>query len=318
MYPKEADTVYGCYESGHPLNTFRKTLQGTGFPITAELVLRRATTVNEALRQAELLSGSVDAIQLPEGPVHRAQVAPLALAALLIRQGIDPVPRLSCRDRNRIALQSDLLGLRALGVSSLVLINGSPVPKGNALNAKPVFEVTCPELVAMAQNMNEENWSETAHEFIIGTGATVFAPEQGWSADSLRARAAAGARFLQTQPCFNLKLLKKYMHGLVTAKLTWKYSVIVTLAPLPSADMARWLAEHQRNVLIPDALIDRLENAPDPEHEGIEICAGLMKEFAKLPGVSGINLLTLGKPESAIAAIKASGLRPHLKKPGKT
>ena len=293
------------------MKTFRKTLQGTGFPITAELILRRETTIDEALRQAELLSGSVDAIQVTESPGYRAQVAPLALAALLIRQGIDPVPRLSCRDRNRIALQSDLLGLRALGVSSLVLINGSPLPEGNALNARPVFEVTCPELVAMAHSMNEEDWSETAHEFIIGTGATVFAPEQGWSADSLRARAMAGARFLLTQPCFNLKLLQKYMHGLVAAKLTWKYSVIVTLAPLPSADMARWLAQHQRDVLIPDVLIDRLDNSPNPEQEGIDICASLMKEFAKLPGVSGINLLTLGKPEAAIAAIEASGLRSH-------
>ncbi len=296
-------------ELGPPLKTFREKLQGTGFPITAELSLHRDTTVDEALRQAELLSGSADAIQVTESPGDRAQVAPLALAALLIRQGIDPVPRLSCRDRNRIALQSDLLGLRALGVSTLVLINGSALPEENALNAKPVFEVTCPELVAMAQSMNEEDWSETAHEFIIGTGATVFAPEQGWTADSLRARASAGARFLQTQPCFNLKLLRGYMQGLVAARLTWKYSVVVTLAPLPSADTARWLAENQRNVLIPGALIDRLENSTDPVQEGIDICAGLMKEYAALPGVSGINLLSPGDPGAVIAAIDASGLK---------
>ncbi len=124
----------------------------------------------------------------------------------------------------------------------------------------------------------------------------------------------AGARFLQTQPCFNLVLLRRYLQGLVQAKVTWKYSVIVTLAPLPSAKMARWLAENNRGALIPDALIERLENSTDPEQEGIEICAELMREIADIPGVSGINLLTLGNPRAVTASIKASGLRPTLDK----
>jgi methylenetetrahydrofolate reductase (NADPH) len=292
------------------MKTFRKALQGAGFPITAELSLRKETTVDEALEQAAMLAGSVDAIQVAENPHSWAQVAPHALASLLIRQGIDPVPRLICRDRNRIALQSDLLGLRALGVSSLILNKGSQLPPGNDLKAKPVFDLSCRELVAMAHAMNEEEWSDGDHEFVIGTSATAFAPDPGWNAELLIARSTAGARFLQTQPCFNLKLLRRYMQGMVKAKLTWSYSVIVTLAPLPSADTARWLLQNSRNALIPDAVINRLENTPDPEQEGIDICAELMQEVTRIPGVSGINLLTLGNPEAVIAAIEASGLKP--------
>jgi len=292
-----------------PAKTFRNALQGTGFPITAELFLARRTTIDEVLEQASLLQGYVDAIQVVDNPYNWPQISPLALASLLIRQGIDAIPRLACRDRNRIALQSDLLGLRAMGVSSLVLVKGSPLPEGNDLKAKPVFDLSCPEFVALAQAMNEEIRHDAGHEFVIGTGATVFGPEPGWNADYLLARAMAGARFLQTQPCFNLVLLRRYLQGLVQAKVTWKYSVIVTLAPLPSANMARWLAENSRGTLIPDALIERLENSTEPEQEGIEICAGLMREIADIPGVSGINLLTLGNPRAVTASITASGLR---------
>jgi len=289
----------------HVGKTFRNALQGTGFPVTAELFLGRRSTVEEALQQASLLAGHVDAIQVADNPNSWVQISPLALSGLLLRQGIDPIPRLSCRDRNRIALQSDLLGLRAMGVTSLVLVKGSPPPEGNDLNAKPVFDLNCPELIAMAQLMNEEDWPDAGHEFVIGTGATVFGPEPGWKADYLLARAKAGARFLQTQPCFNLVLLRRYLQGLVQAKVTWQYSVIVTLAPLPSAKMARWLAENQQGALIPDVLVERLENSADPEREGIEICAGLMREIVDIPGVSGINLLTLGRPEAVVAAIQA-------------
>jgi methylenetetrahydrofolate reductase (NADPH) len=297
-----------------PVKSFRTKLQGTGFPITAELFLARRTTVDEAMKQAGQLAGCVDAIQVADNPYSWAQISPLALASLLIREGIDPVPRLACRDRNRIALQSDLLGLRAMGVSSVVLVKGSLLPEGNDLKAKPVFDLGCPELVALAQALNEEGRRDAGHEFVIGTGATVFGPEPGWNADYLLARAMAGARFLQTQPCFNLVLLRRYLQGLVRARVTWKYSVIVTLAPLPSARMARWLAENSRGVLIPDELIERLENSKDPEQEGIEICAELMREIAGVPGVSGINLLTLGNPRAVTASIKASGLRPTLDK----
>jgi methylenetetrahydrofolate reductase (NADPH) len=292
------------------LRTFRRALQETGFSITAELSLRRRTTIDEALRQAGVMADFVDAIQLAGNPHTWNQVSPLALAGLVLGAGIDAVPRLICRDRNRIALQSELLGLRALGVSSLILNKGSRLPAGQELKAKPVFDVSCRELVAMASAMNEEAWADGEHEFLIGTSATVFAPEPGWNAEILLARASAGARFLQTQPCFNLDLLQLFMRRLVEAKITWNYSVIVTLAPLPSAETARWLQENNRRTLIPDSLIERLENAPDPASEGVDICAELMRDIARIPGVSGVNLLTLGNPEAVVAAIEASGL-PH-------
>lgn len=291
------------------MKTFRDALQGTGLPITAELSMPGRLTADDVLRQADRLAGTVDAIQVAESLDAPAPAAPLALASLLLRHGIDAVPRISCRNRNRIALQSDLLGFRALGLGSLVLVKGSPAPGETASPAKPVFDVNCPELVAMAQGITEEAWRGSAHEFVIGTGATVFSPEPGWSAGYLQARSNAGARFLQTQPCFNIDLMSRYMDALVRARLTWKFSVIVTLAPLPSASMARWLMENGRSVLLPESILERLDSARNPENEGIEICAGLMRDYSHLPGVSGFNLLALGRPEAVVEAIRASGLK---------
>lgn len=290
---------------------FRQALQGTGFPIIAELLFPAPVPAGEALRQGRLLAGSVNAIQVAESTDSGIQAAPLALASLLMRDGIDTVPRISCRNRNRIALQSDLLGMRALGVNSIILIQGSALPGEQSVAARAVLDVNCLDLVAMAQGINEEDWPDTAHEFLIGTGAKVFSPAPDWTADELLARANSGARFLQTQPCFSPDLLKKYMQSLVQARLTWNFSVIITLAPLPSTDMARWLIENGRDVLIPDTVIDRLDNATDPVQEGIEICAGLMRDFSELPGVSGFNLLTLGNPDAVIASVLASGLGPN-------
>lgn len=289
------------------MKSFREALQGTGIPITAELSSPAASSVQEVRRQAGLLADFVDAIQLTENPVSEARISTLVLARMLIRNGIDAVPRISCRDHNKIALQSDLLGLRALGISSLVLIDGQAFPE--AVQSKSVFDVRCPELVAMAQELNEEGRQDTAHEFVIGTSLTVTSPEPRLTTDHLLRRAVAGARFVQTQPCFDLEVLSRYMEEFVQAKMTWKFSVIVTLAPFPSVEMARWLAENNRHGLIPDNVIERLKNAASPETEGIEICADLMRDMARVPGVSGFNLLTLGKPEAVVAAIEASGLR---------
>jgi 5,10-methylenetetrahydrofolate reductase len=295
------------------LRTFRQALQERVFTLTAELAFQSETSVDEVLRQADLLSSVVDGFQVAENPQAYMQTSVVALAVLLKRRGLDPIPQLNCRDRNRIALQSDLLGLRALGVTSVMLNKGGRLPAEDETVAAPVFDLNARELVAMAQELNEET-DDVARELLIGTNATVCAPGPRWSPDPLLGRAAAGARFLQTQPCFNAKMLRQYMNRLVEDKITWQFAVIVTLAPLPSAAMAERMAATVRDALIPAPLVRRLEQAADPEQEGVDICAGLIREFADIPGVSGVNLLTLGNPSAVAAAVDASGIRSETEK----
>jgi methylenetetrahydrofolate reductase (NADPH) len=292
------------------LKTFRQALQSAEFAVTAELSAQRETSIDGMLSQAADLAEFVDAVQVREDSHSKVLVSPLAVSSLLLGNGIDSIPSLSCRDRNRIALQSDLLGLRAMGVTSLILNRGKRFPKEIEHEAKPVLDINCRELVAMAHAMNEEEREGAAHEFVIGTGARAQSPGPGWSPEPLLDRASAGARFLQTQPCFDIELLERYMQRLVEARVTWHYSVIITLAPLPHSDVALRLMENSPETIIPKALIHQLETAADPEQEGIDICAGLMKKLAKIPGVTGVNLMTLGNPEAVVAAIDTSGLKP--------
>jgi methylenetetrahydrofolate reductase (NADPH) len=206
-------------------------------------------------------------------------------------------------------LQSDLIGLRAMGVTSVLLTQGNRIQDDHQLEAANVFDTTSREFVALAAALNDDPSLGANENLFIGTGAKVFRPGAEWPAESLKSRSDAGARFLQSQFCFNTDIIRDYMDALVRLKLTWKYAVIISLTVLPSAQTAIWLKRRMRQAKIPVRLVERLENAGDAELEGIRICAELMQEISEIPGVSGVNLMTTGNPESIPAAIKASGLR---------
>jgi methylenetetrahydrofolate reductase (NADPH) len=291
------------------LKKFREALQSQDFSISAELTLRREHTVSDVHRQIDTLGELVDGIQVTDNPWSWVQMSAVSAASLVLQKGIDPIPMLSCRDRNRIALQSDLIGLRAMGVTSVLLTQGAKIKDDHQLKATNVFDTTSLELVAMAGALNDDPSLGPDGNLFIGTGAKVFRAGTEWPAKSLKARSDAGARFLQSQFCFNTDIIREYMDALVRLKLTWKYAVIISLTVLPSAKTAIWLKKNMRQAKIPIWLVERLENAADAELEGIRICTELMQEISEIPGVSGINLMTTGNPESIPTAIKASGLR---------
>ena len=291
------------------MRTFREAVQGKEFSISAELSLRREFTARDVHRQIDVLGEMVDGIQVTDNPWSWVQMSAVAAAGLVLQKGIDPIPWLTCRDRNRIALQSDLVGLRAMGVTSVLLTRGQPVASDHQIKAKTVFDTTGRELVAMANALNDDPSLGPAEELFIGTGARAFRAGAKWQAKSLKARADAGARFVQTQLCFNTDIIRPFIEALVRTKLTWKYAVIISLAVLPSVKTAIWLKENMREVKIPVRLVERLRDAVDAELEGVKICSELMQEISEIPGVSGVNLMTMGNPESIPAAIKASGLR---------
>jgi methylenetetrahydrofolate reductase (NADPH) len=291
------------------LKTFREAVQGEQFSISAELTVTRESTADDVRRQADVLGNYVDGIQVTDNPYAWVQMSALSAAGILIDYGVDAVPIMTCRDRNRIALQSDLLGLQALGVTSLMLMRGPRVPKDHSVPASTVFDLSGRELIALASSLGDKQTPGTGREFFIGTAARAFRPKRDWRAEALVAKAAVGARFMQTQLCFNMDILRYYMECFVEAKLTRSYCVMVTLSPLPSATTARWVKENMSDSRIPDAVIQRLEDAKSPEQEGIAICAELMQEVSGIPGVSGVHLMTTGDPEAIPAAIQASGLR---------
>ena len=289
--------------------TFREAIQKQDFVITAELNLARETDVPAVVQQARILDEHTDAIQVPDNPNARVHMTPLAASNILLQNGIQPIPHLSCRDRNRVALESELLSHGAMGVTSVLLMRGDDLPDNHRPKVKQVFELEGKELIRTARALVDDPTVASVPDFCIGTVATVFNPKAGWKPRSLLTKVEAGARFIQTQLCFDIAGLRRYMKHLVEAQLTWKTAVIVGIATLPSAVSARWLRENLRGSVVPNKVIRRLEQARDPEQEGIIICTELLQELGEVPGVSGAHLMTPGDIETIPAAITAAGLR---------
>jgi 5,10-methylenetetrahydrofolate reductase len=288
---------------------FQQALQGERIAITTDLTLTSSSGPDDIARQVKLLEPWVDGLQVSDNPFAWTQMSALSAALLLQQQGMDPIPILNCRDRNRIALISDLLGLRALGVNNVLLTRGHKFPDAHPIKAAPVFDTSGRELVSLAANLGEGEPQPPGQDFFIGVGARAFRPPRNWNAESLNERSGSGAQFLQTQLCFNTDILREYMQRLVDRRITWKYSVIISLAAIPSALTARWLKQNMSDSRIPDTLVKRLDGAVDAEQEGVAICAELMQQIAEIPGVSGINLMTMGNADHLAAAIEQSGLK---------
>jgi methylenetetrahydrofolate reductase (NADPH) len=288
------------------LKTFQEALRTQDFTLTAQLQLMHNTNRESVLQQADIFSPVVDAIQVTNNPGGSVHMSTLAASSLLIQKGIDPIAQMDCRDRNNIALQSDLIGAQALGITNLLIQRGEQLPQDYRPKTTQVFDIGSGNLISAALSINREDKSA---DFYIGAVVTVFNPKSDWRAKSLLAKANAGAQFLQTQMCFDMDLLRLYMARLVAIRLTHRVQFIVAVATLPSAETARWVRDNVRGSVMPTAVIRRLETAADPEQEGIRLCAELLQEMNEIPGVSGANVLTPGDVATIPAAIHAAGLR---------
>ena len=287
--------------------SFKDSLKTKDFVVTAQVNLAQALEADTLLQQAEILAPAVDAVQLSDS--NQIHMSGLAAAALLLQRGIDPIIHMNCRDRNRVALHKDLIGGAALGVTSILIMRGKRIPDNNPIGVRNVFDVPALEFIAYIHSLKQDEDSSLLSEYFVGANARIIDPEADWTPISLVPKCDAGANFVQLQACFDMEIARNYMARIVETKLTHKASFIMTLAPLPSADIARWLRQNVKDAIVPESIIKRLDQASDPEREGIEICAELMRELTTISGVSGVNLLTPGKLESVPAAINASGVR---------
>lgn len=283
--------------------TFRQALQSDQFVVTAELSLGEGAGARQILHQAEILHGSVAAIQISE---KYSQVSTLAASTLIGNIGIDAIPELSGKDRNRIAFMSDLLGLRALGFNTVMLSAGSQSNPEPNRTTPPVWDVSRHELVTLTNEMNEEDSITPGEEFLIGIRDTIPSAKPDQNFAELHQLASAGAGLLQIECCFDLEILKDYVSRLVDARLTWNYAVMASLAPLPSVDTAHQLLEDNPGSIIPDCILNRLESASNPQAEGIAICSELIREIRAIPGIAGVKLLTQDNPMDVIRSIRDS------------
>ena len=283
-------------------------MQTRDFTITAKIPLTPSTDADLIREQAEILRDNIDAVLLTDNQFGKVHMSTVAASVLLLRNGVDPIMQLSCRNKNRIALISDLLGAAALGITSLLLVQGNKLPKGFDPRPKAVHDVNATELIATALTMKTDEQFESNPDFFIGGNIAPHVPDPGSVPQKLIDKIDAGAQFVQTHVCMNMDLLSNFMKHLVENNLIRRVSFIAGTAVFPTAEAARWLKENRRNVMIPESIIKRLKQAKDPESEGIKICTEQMQEMAEIPGVSGVNVMSGGEASAIVAAVHAANL----------
>ena len=296
------------------MKTLRDALRSEELTLTAELSLDPRQDAADVLEQARTLAAVTDAVQIPDHRHARPHMSNIAVAALLLQNGIDPVVHMNCRDRNRVALQSDILGAQALGATNLLLLRGTNFPADHRPKSTGVFDLGAIDLIATAAAIRDgEVFAKAepaeAAELYVGTIATAFNPADSWEPEKLTSKADAGAQFIQLQNCFDMELLRAYMATIVASKLTWRLQFLAALAVFPSAEAVREFHEVRPDSVIPPALIKRLEQAGDPEAEGVQICAEMLHDITAIAGLSGVTLVTPGDPATIQAAVQASGIR---------
>jgi methylenetetrahydrofolate reductase (NADPH) len=270
-------------------------LNSGDFVVTAEITPPVSTDPAEFLSRAMPLKGLVTAINVTDGAGAKVHLSSLAAAYFLVQNGIEPIFQMTCRDRNRLALQGDILGAISLGIRNMLMLAGDDPKAGDQPEAKPVYDLDSKTLLAMAHRMRKEQKLPSGTEvkggikLVLGAADVPIDPPAGWKPTSLRAKAEAGADFVQTQFCMDVGVVRRYTARLREEGI--RLPMLIGVAPIPSARSARWMREKLFGTLIPDAIVQRLEKAADPKREGRRICIEVLQQLADTPGVAGAHVM---------------------------
>jgi methylenetetrahydrofolate reductase (NADPH) len=299
-------------------HTLEERLRAGRFVLTAELAPPVSCDAEELRRKAAPLKGLPDAVNVTDGAGARAHMAALAAASILIGMDIEPVLQITCRDKNRIALQSEMMGAAALGIRNLLLLTGDDPKAGDQPDTKPVFDVNSATLIETARRLRDEGTLPTGRKvdgkaaFFLGAADMPIDPPADWEPKGLAGKVKSGAQFAQTQFCMDAGIVRRYAAALEKAGITKQLSILIGVNPLRSAKSAQWMKSHLFGTIIPDSYIARLEKAVDPAREGIAICVELIEELATIPGIAGVHIMAPGN-DAAIPHVIAE-VRAHVKK----
>lgn len=293
---------------------FERVLRAGLFAVTSELAPPDSADPEEVYRRARIFDGYVDAINATDGSGANCHMSSLAVCALLTRVGYAPVMQISCRDRNRIAIQGDILGGAAMGVCNLLCLTGDGVQAGDHPQAMPVFDLDSLTLLETARTLRDEHHFLSGRKIsyaprvLLGAAENPFAQPTEFRARRLLKKITAGAQFVQTQFCYDVPLLKAFMRQVEDLGILEKVFILVGLGPLRSARTAEWIRTHVPGVHIPDPVIRRLAGAADSALEGRNLCIDLIQEIRAIKGVRGVHLMAYRQEEAVADIIARSGV----------
>lgn len=270
--------------------SFDHALRTTGFASSIEIPLTANTSTDQLLAMAKSVDATADAVFVPDNRFSHVHASPVSVCAVLLNNGIAPIMELGCRHRNRVALISELLGARTLGVESLLLVRGKKAPQEFLSQTKYVVDTNVTELLGTARNINHDYELPESKPFTIGSNVTAHDPQLHWNPERLKQKIQNGCQFVLTQICLDASVLERYVEHLVSHNLLQKVSLIVSAATFPSYQSLEQLLKDRTHLIISDQNIARLKSARNPEQETVKVCTEFLQAAKDIPGVSGVHL----------------------------
>ncbi len=286
------------YKSGSNLE---KVLAAGNFAFTGELGPPRGTDVEEVRKKAAYLKGQVDAVNITDNQTAMVRMSSWAASLIILQEGLEPNFQMVCRDRNRLAMQADILGAYALGIRNMLCLSGDHQQFGDHPSAKGVFDIDSMQLIAMVKEMRDEGKFLSGAELdgrpkmFIGAAANPFADPFEWRVHRLAKKVEAGVDFIQTQCIYNMEKFRKWVEQANDMGLTEKCYILAGVTPMKSVGMAKYMKSKVPGMDVPDDTIKRLQGAGKGKvaDEGIKMACEQIEEFKEMKGVHGVHLMAI-------------------------
>lgn len=298
-----------------------KLLARGEFVVTAEIGPPKHASAEGIRHHANMLKDYVDATNITDCQTAIVRLSSIAAAVHIKDCGVEPIVQMTCRDRNRIAIQSDLLGAYSLGVRNLLCLSGDHQKFGNHPTAKNVYDVDSIQLIYLMRRMRDEKKffcgeeiKENEPRFFIGAVANPFADPFEFRVVRLEKKINAGAEFIQTQCIFDMERFERFMEMVRERGLHERAYILAGLTPLKSWRAAKYMQTSVSGMIVPDEIVERLKNAEDPKEEGVKLCVEQINYIReKIPGVHGVHIMAIAWEEIVPEIVKRAGLYPRPK-----
>ena len=316
MSPSEQPRARPQEEQPGGDSAFAQTLRAGHFAVTAELHAPDSADPQDVFANARALGDVCDGINATDGSGANCHMSSVACCALMAQAGYEPILQIGCRDRNRIAIQGDLLGAAALGVRNVFCITGDDVTAGDQPEARRVFDFDALHLLRTAGIMRDQGVLlsgrklTTPPRLFLGAAANPFVPPQDLRHLRLAKKIEAGAQFIQTQYCYDLPVFEAFMRRARDMGLHERVYILVGVGPLRSERAAEFMRTRVPGVHIPDAIVDRLAKTPKKRkrEEGIRICVEIIEEVKRIEGVRGVHIMAYMQEESVPEIVERAGI----------
>jgi len=300
-------------------SNLERVLESGTFAVTGELGPPQSADPEVIRQKAKLLKGNVDAVNVTDGQTAIVRMASWAACLIAMQEGLEPTVQMTCRDRNRIALQMDVLGMAALGMKNLLCLTGDHQTFGNHPQSKGVYDIDSVQFIQIVKNMRDEKRFQSGDEIsvepklFIGAAANPFADPFDFRPIRLAKKVAAGADFIQTQIIYNVDKFAKWMEEVRARGLHKKVYILAGVAPIKSAGAARYMKSKVPGMDVPDEVVERMASAPKEEARkvGIDLCVDIINQVRQIEGVAGVHIMAIEWEEAVAEICDKAGLLPR-------